>query len=141
MLFLRAHEIKEHMFLFHYGKHKQIDGNHNQRTSMLPINVLFFQVCSIIVAYWKHFLCLRADKKKTRIYLIKTFGLTNSTFKYQTPKKKSVSRSTLETLTILGLENLRRLPTTEKKRCATLTEARATLTLHLLSHGARKLSQ
>ena len=39
--FLRVHEIKKHMFLFHYGKHKEIDGNHNARTSMLPINVFF----------------------------------------------------------------------------------------------------
>ena len=59
------------------------------------------------------------------------FGLTNATFKYQTPKKKSVWRSTLETLTNLELENLRCLLTTEKNRRAILTETRATLTLHL----------
>ena len=28
------------MFLFHYGKHRQIGGNRAQRTSTLPINVL-----------------------------------------------------------------------------------------------------
>ena len=41
MLFLKVHAIKKkHMFLFHYGKHKQIGGNRTQRTSTLPINVL-----------------------------------------------------------------------------------------------------
>ena len=41
MLFLRVHEVKKkHMFLFHYGKHKQIGGNCAQRTSTLLINVL-----------------------------------------------------------------------------------------------------
>ena len=67
MLFLRVHEIKKHLFLFHYGKHKQIDGNHNQRTSMLAINVLFSRARSIIVGYWKHFLCFQADKKNMYI--------------------------------------------------------------------------
>ena len=28
------------MFLFHYGKHKQMGGNRTQRTSTLPISVL-----------------------------------------------------------------------------------------------------
>ena len=130
MLFLKVHEIKKPMLLFHYGKHKQIDGNHNQTTSMLPINVLLFLVRSMIVGYWKHFLYLRADKKPS-FYLIKRFGLTNSTFKYKNPKKKIVWRSTLETLTNLELENLRRLLTTKKNRRAILTETRATLTLHL----------
>ena len=128
------------MLLFHYGKHKQIDGNHNQTTSMLPINVLLFLVRSMIVGYWKHFLYLRADKKPS-FYLIKRFGLTNSTFKYKNPKKKIVWRSTLETLTNLELENLRRLPKTEKNIRASLTETRTTLTLHLFWHGARKLNQ
>ena len=41
----------------------------------------------------------------------------------------------------MQLENLGPLPTTEKNRRAILTETRATLTLHLLSHGARKLNQ
>ena len=40
MLFLRVHEVKKNMFLFHYGKHEQIGGNHAQRTSTLLINVL-----------------------------------------------------------------------------------------------------
>ena len=31
---------KKHMFLFHYGKHKQKGGNRTQRTSTIPINVL-----------------------------------------------------------------------------------------------------
>ena len=31
---------KKHMFLFHYGKHKQIGGNCAQRTSTLLINIL-----------------------------------------------------------------------------------------------------
>ena len=41
----------------------------------------------------------------------------------------------------MQLENLGPLPTTEKNRRAILTETRATLTLHLFSHGARKLNQ
>ena len=40
MLFLRVHEVKKNMFLFHYGKHEQIGGNRAQRTSTLLINVL-----------------------------------------------------------------------------------------------------
>ena len=41
MLLLRVLEVKKKlMFLFHYGKHKQIGGNRSQRTSTLPINVL-----------------------------------------------------------------------------------------------------
>ena len=40
--------------------------------------------------------------KKTLTYLIKTFGLTNSTFKYQTLKKKSVWRSTLRDVNKFG---------------------------------------
>ena len=31
---------KKHIFLFHYGKHKQTGGNRTQRTSILPISVL-----------------------------------------------------------------------------------------------------
>ena len=63
VIFKRPRNKKNTCFWFHYGKQKQIDGNHNQRTSMLPINVLFFLVRSIIVGHSKHFLCLRAEKK------------------------------------------------------------------------------
>ena len=48
---------------------------------------------------------------------------------------------TLETLTNLDLENLGRLPTTEKSRRAILTETRATPTLHLFLLDAHKLNQ
>ena len=48
---------------------------------------------------------------------------------------------TLETLTNLDLENLGRLPTTEKNRRAILTETRATPTLHLFLLDAHKLNQ
>ena len=41
----------------------------------------------------------------------------------------------------LDLQNLGRLPTTEKNRRATLTETRATPTLHLFLHNARKVNQ
>ena len=44
-------------------------------------------------------------------------------------------------LTNLDLENLGCLSTTEKNRRATLTETRATPTLHLFSHDVRKLNQ
>ena len=40
VIFKSPRSKKKHMFLFHYGKHKQIGGNHSQRTSTLPINVL-----------------------------------------------------------------------------------------------------
>ena len=36
----KSPHYKKNMFLFHYGKHKQIRGNRTQRTSTLPINVL-----------------------------------------------------------------------------------------------------
>ena len=88
MLFLRVHEIKKHMFLFHYGKHKEIYGNHNQRTSMLPINVLFFLVPSIIVGYWKHFLCLRADKKKNKYLPNKNVWLNKLYFQISNSQEK-----------------------------------------------------
>ena len=41
----------------------------------------------------------------------------------------------------MDLENLGRLPTTEKNRRAILTETRAIPTLHLFSHDTRKLTQ
>ena len=38
---LKVLEVKKkHMFLFHYGKHQQIGGNRDSRTSALPITVL-----------------------------------------------------------------------------------------------------
>ena len=40
VIFKSPRSKKEHMFLFHYGKHRQIGGNRAQRTSTLPINVL-----------------------------------------------------------------------------------------------------
>ena len=40
VIFKSPRSKKEHMFLFHYGKHRQIGGNRAQRTSTLPISVL-----------------------------------------------------------------------------------------------------
>ena len=40
VIFKSPRNKKKHMFLFHYGKHKQMGGNRTQRTSTLPINVL-----------------------------------------------------------------------------------------------------
>ena len=40
VIFKSPRSKKEHMFLFHYGKDRQIGGNRAQRTSTLPINVL-----------------------------------------------------------------------------------------------------
>ena len=40
VIFKSPRSKKEHMFLFHCGKHRQIGGNRAQRTSTLPINVL-----------------------------------------------------------------------------------------------------
>ena len=37
VIFKSLRNKKKHMFLFHYGKHKQIGGN---RTSKLPLNIL-----------------------------------------------------------------------------------------------------
>ena len=39
VIFKSPRSKKEHMFLFHYGKHRQIGGNRAQRTSTLLINV------------------------------------------------------------------------------------------------------
>ena len=38
--FKSSRSKKNHMFLFHYGKHQQMGGNRGPRTSALPINVL-----------------------------------------------------------------------------------------------------
>ena len=40
MIFKSSRNKKKHMFLFHYGKHQQMGGNREPRTSRLPINVL-----------------------------------------------------------------------------------------------------
>ena len=40
VIFKSPRSKKEHMFLFHYGKHRQIGGNRAQRTSTLSINIL-----------------------------------------------------------------------------------------------------
>ena len=38
--FKSSRSKKNHMFLFHYGKHQQLGGNRDPRNSTLPINVL-----------------------------------------------------------------------------------------------------
>ena len=40
VVFKSPRNKKKRMFLFHYGKHRQIRGNRAQRTSMLSINIL-----------------------------------------------------------------------------------------------------
>ena len=40
VIFKSPRSKKKHMFLFHYGKHKQIGRNRSQRTRTLPIKVL-----------------------------------------------------------------------------------------------------
>ena len=52
MLFLKVQEIKKHMFLFHYGKRKQIGGN---RTRKLPLNRGGITYYSIKSSQHKHF--------------------------------------------------------------------------------------
>ena len=122
-----------------YVFHTIYPGRQNWEMIMSQTHIFNFFPSSIHSSRIMKTLSLFASRQRNT-YLTKMFGSTNFTLKYRNLKKKSAWRLTLETLTILDLENLERLPTTEKNRRVILIK-KVTPTLHPFLLDAHKLNQ